>query len=147
MSSIREDLANNLVEVLKEIQDPRPILVTREPFNVEELAITQFPAILVQTGTEDRELLTMGAPGTGRKQGTINYSIRGFVRGNELDTKRNFLIEQIEEILDTDRQREKTNMVVMDSIITSVEVIERQPPLAEFVCNYEITYNYLVGTN
>jgi len=147
MSSIREDLANNLIEVLKEIQDPRPILVTREPFNVEELAITQFPAILVQTGTEDRELLTMGAPGTGRKQGTINYSIRGFVRGNELDTKRNFLIEQIEEILDTDRQREKTNMVVMDSTITSVEVIERQPPLAEFVCNYEITYNYLVGTN
>jgi len=89
----------------------------------------------------------MGAPGTGRKQGTINYSIRGFVRGNELDSKRNRLIEQIEEILDTDRQREKTKYVVMDSIITSIEIIERQPPLAEFVCNYEITYNYLVGTN
>jgi|DEB0MinimDraft_10_1074344.scaffolds.fasta_scaffold02120_9 hypothetical protein len=147
MSSIREDLAINLVEVLKEIEDDKPILVTREPFNVEELAITQFPAILVQTGTEDRELLTMGAPGTGRKQGTINYSIRGFVRGNELDSKRNRLIEQIEEILDTDRQREKTKYVVMDSIITSIEIIERQPPLAEFVCNYEITYNYLVGTN
>lgn len=147
MSSIREDLAINLVEVLKEIEDPRPILVTREPFNVEELAITQFPAILVQTGTEDRELLTMGAPGTGRKQGTINYSIRGYVRGNELDTKRNFLIEQIEEILDTDRQREKTKYVVMNSTITSIEIIERQAPLAEFVCNYEITYNYLVGTN
>ena len=147
MSSIREDLAINLVEVLREIEDPRPILVTREPFNVEELAITQFPAILVQTGTEDRELLTMGAPGTGRKQGTINYSIRGYVRGNELDTKRNFLIEQIEEILDTDRQREKTKYVVMNSTITSIEIIERQAPLAEFVCNYEITYNYLVGTN
>lgn len=143
--SIREDLAHNLIDTLKEIENPRPVLVTREPFNVEELAITQFPALLIQSGTEDRELITMG--GSGRKQGIIRYTIRGFVRGNELDTKRNDLIEAIDEILDSDRYRDKTKSVVMNSTIASIEVIERQPPLAEFVINFDITYNYVMGAN
>lgn len=144
--SIREDLANNIVETLAEIDTPRPVLITRQPFNVEELAITQFPAILVQTTTEDRELLTMGAS-SGRKQGTIRYQIRGFVRGTELDTKRNDLIEAIDEILDGDRYRDKAKTVVMDSIVVGIEVIERQPPLAEFVMNFDVTYNYVMGNN
>lgn len=143
--SIREDLAKNIVEVLTEIDNPRPVLVTREPFNVEELAITQFPAILVQVGQEDRELITMG--GTGRKQGTIRFVLRGFVRGAELDSKRNQLIEAIDEILDSDRYREKTKSVVMNSAVTSIEIVERQPPLAELVMNFDVTYNYVMGTN
>lgn len=143
--SIRENLAKNLVTTLKEIEDPRPVLVTREPFNVEELAITQFPALLISTGTEDRELITMGSGGS--KQGVIRYTIRGFVRGNELDSKRNQLIEAIDEILDSDRYRAQTKSVVMNSTIASVEVIERQPPLAEIAINFDITYNYVMGAN
>ncbi len=144
--SIREDLANNIVETLQEIETVKPVLVTRQPFNVEELAITQFPAILVQTTTEDRELLTMGSA-TGRKRGVIRYQIRCFVRGNELDSKRNDLIEAVDEILDEDRYRNKTRSVVMDSTVVSVEVIERQPPLAEFVMNFDVTYNYVMKNN
>lgn len=144
--SIREDLANNIVETLQEIETVKPVLVTRQPFNVEELAITQFPAILVQTTTEDRELLTMGSA-NGRKRGVIRYQIRCFVRGNELDSKRNDLIEAVDEILDEDRYRNKTRSVVMDSTVVSVEVIERQPPLAEFVMNFDVTYNYVMKNN
>ena len=53
--SNRNDLADNIVEVLQDIREPRPVLVTREPFDVEKLAITQFPAILVQTNNETRQ--------------------------------------------------------------------------------------------
>ena len=144
--SIRDDLANNIVETLAEISSPQPVLITRQPFNVEELAITQFPAIVVQTTTEDRELLTMGSA-SGRKQGVIRYQIRCFVRGNELDSKRNDLIEAIDEILDGDRYRDKTRSVVMDSTVVSIDIIERQSPLAEFVMNFDVTYNYVMKNN
>lgn len=142
--SNRNDIADNIVEVLKDIRDPRPVLVTREPFDVEKLAITQFPAILIQTGAEERETETMAVAGF--RRGTITYTIRGFVRGNELDRKRNELIEAIEEKLDSDRYRGKTTSVVQNSQITSVEVIERLPPLAEFSMTYEVTYHFVRGT-
>jgi len=142
--SIRNDLADNIVEVLKDIRDPRPVLVTREPFDVEKLAITQFPAILIQTGVEDRDTETMHTAGV--RRGTITYQIRGFVRGTELGKKRNDLIEAIEEKLDSDRYREKTKSVVQNSQITRVEVIERLAPLAEFVMDYEINYYFVRGS-
>jgi hypothetical protein len=41
----------------------------------------------------------MGASGVGRRMGTITYDIRGYVRGTELDRRRNDLIEAIEEAL------------------------------------------------
>jgi len=143
--SIREDITKDIVIVLTEIEDPRPILVTREPFDVEKLAITQFPAILINATNEERQTLTMGLPSVGRRAGTIEYEIRGFVRGNELDAKRNDLIESIEEALDNDRYRNQTGKV-MDSQITSIEVINRLPPLAEVVITYTVKYNYVRTT-
>jgi hypothetical protein len=141
--NIRQQTAENIVEVLKNINDPKPVLVTTEPFNVAEIAITQFPAILITPQREERETITMGAPGVGRRIGTIIYTIRGFVRGNELDRKRNDLIERIEESLDSDRYRDLISQGVTDSQITLIEIVERQPPLAEFVLEYRVTYNYL----
>ena len=82
--SIRESLAKDIVTTLKEIEDPKPILVTREPFDVEKLAITQFPSILVQTGDEEKETVTMGMSNAGIRTGQITYNLRCFVRGNEL---------------------------------------------------------------
>lgn len=142
--SVRNTLAENIVEVLKDIRDPRPVLVTREPFDVEKLAITQFPALLIQTGVEERDTETMHTAGI--RRGTIAYNIRGFVRGDELDRKRNELIEAIEETLDSDRYREQGKSVVQNSQITNIEVVERLAPLAEFVMTYEITYYFVRGT-
>lgn len=141
--NLRELIADNIVTVLKDCEDPRPVLVTREPFNVIEIAITQFPAILITAVREDRETITMGLPSVGRRLGTIDFEIRGYVRGTELDRKRNDLIEQIEEALDSDRYRARQADGVIDSQVVTIEVIERAPPLAEFVITYRVRYNYL----
>lgn len=144
--SIRELSAINIVDSLKEIEDPRPVLVTREPFDVEKLAITQFPALLVQQTTETRQTISMGAPGLGRRQGTMTFEIRGFVRGTELDTRRNALIEAVENALDADRYREQRASGVIDTQIVNIEIIPRMQPLAEFIITVEVTYNYARGT-
>lgn len=143
--NLRQQISENIVAVLKDMRDPQPVLVSREPFNVLEIAITQFPAILITATNEDRETITMGSPGAGRRMGTIEYTIRGYVRGAELDLQRNNLIERIEEALDSDRYRELIGSGVIDSQITGIEVIERLPPLAEVAITYQVRYNYLRG--
>ena len=143
--SLREQVARNIVESLQAIDDPRVVLVTREPFDVEKLAITQFPALLVQQTVETRTTITMGVPGAGRRQGTIGIEVRGFVRGVELDTRRNELIAAVEDALDTDRYRSLKESGVMDTQITDIEIIPRLQPLAEFNIKLEIRYNYVRG--
>lgn len=140
--SLREDIVKNIVTTLYNIEEPKPVLVTREPFEAEKLAITQFPAILVQMVNEERESVTMGPPGTGRRTGTITYMLRGFVRGVELDTKRNDLIEAIELALDYDRTLSLHSRGVVDSQITLIEVVQRLAPLAEFTMEYKVRYSY-----
>ena len=142
--SVREKLAKDIELVLADIRDPQIVKVTREPFAVEELAITQFPAILVSTGLETRETVSMHTAGI--RQGMITYDLRAFVRGNQLDTKRNAIIEAIEEQLDSDRYRDQTGSVVLNSQITNIEVIDRQPPLAEVLITFEVDYVFTRGT-
>jgi hypothetical protein len=125
--SIREDIANNIVDVLKDMSDPKPILVTREYFEVEKLAITQFPAIYIQTLNETRTDVTMK---TNRRQGILTLLLRVFVRGVELDRLRNDIIERIEETIDTDRRRDTAN-TTMISQVRAIRVIPRLAPLGE----------------
>jgi hypothetical protein len=141
--NLREQIAQEVVRVLKAMEDPQPVIVNREPFEPEKLAITQFPAILIQFLNEERETITMGAPGVGRRMGTIDYNIRGFLRGVELDSKRNDLIERIEEALDADRYLGLKSQGVVDSQIINIEVINRLAPLAEVAVTFRVRYNYL----
>lgn len=141
--NLREQIAQEVVRVLGNIQDPSVILVTREPFEPEKLAITQFPAILIQFLTEERETITMGTPGAGQRMGTLDYNIRGFLRGVELDRKRNDLIERIEEALDLDRYLGLKANGVIDSQIIAIEVVNRLAPLAEISMTFRIRYNYV----
>lgn len=139
--SIREDFAKDIVETLKNMVDPQPILVTREPFDVEKLAITQFPAILVVTGNEERTDYAMP-----QRQGTIAYTIRGFVRGGaELDRQKNDLIERIEESLEVDPFRGSNRKNVRTEVL-SIEVIDRIPPLGEIAMTVQVRYLYTKGT-
>jgi hypothetical protein len=144
--NLRQQIAENLETVLKDMQDPTPVRVTREPFNALELAITEFPAVLITAILETRQTITMGTPGVGRRMGTLEFEIRGFVRGNDLDRKRNDLIERIEETLDSERYRELISNGVTDSQVIRIDIIERMPPLAEFVVTYRVNYNYLRTT-
>ena len=141
--NLREQIALSIETVLKDMQDPTPVKVTREPFNVLEIAITEFPAILITSILETRETITMGNSGVGRRSGEIEFEIRGFVRGVELDRKRNDLIERIEEVLDSDRYRDLISQGITDSQVIRIDIIPRVPPLAEFVISYRVNYNYL----
>jgi hypothetical protein len=143
--SLREQVAINLVESLQAIDNPRVVLVTREPFDVEKLAITQFPAVLVQQTTETRETITMGAYAQGQRRGVIEFQLRGFVRGVELDTRRNELIAAVEDALDLDRNRGLRANGVMDTQVINIEIVPRLQPLAEFIVTIQVTYNYIRG--
>lgn len=140
--SIRETIANNIVTTLQEIADLKPALVTREPFDVEKLAITQFPAVLINSTNEERNTETMGSSGI--RRGVIAYTLRAFVRGNEIDSKRNNLVEAIEEALDSDRKRGLSG-VVLDTQVISVEVVDRLPPLGEVVLTVNVSYIFTRG--
>jgi hypothetical protein len=143
--SLREKIVVYLESALKQIPDPRLVWVTREHFDAEKLAITQFPAVLVSFANEDRETITMGASNLGFRQGTIEFVLRGFVRGQELDRQRNTLIEAIEEHLDQDRTLGLREQGVMDSQITAIEVVDRLPPLAEVLITFTVNYRYNRG--
>jgi hypothetical protein len=143
--SLRESISKYIVTVLNEVEEPRLNLVTREPFEVDKLAITQFPAILMNFSNETRETITMGDIAAGRRAGEIEYELRGFVRGTELDVRRNELIAAIEEQLDKDRYMGLRSAGVTDSQVTSIEIVARQQPLAEFIIIFTVRYNYLRG--
>jgi hypothetical protein len=138
--STRETVIENIVSLLKDMDDPKPILVSREPFDVEKLAITQFPAILVQSGDEIRFDSAMRS-----REGQINYVIRSFVRGVELDKKKNEIVERIEETLDSDRKRGTTNFSMKTQVI-SVTPVDRLAPLGEVLVTVQVQYKYPRGT-
>jgi hypothetical protein len=138
--SLRNDIAEDIVKTLKELTDPRPILVTREPFDVEKLAITQFPAIMVNSGNEERDDYDMAF-----RSGTIEYTLQAFVRGaTQLDRQKNDLIEAISEGLDTDRRRGTSNPGIT-TLVANIEVVDRLPPLAEVVVTVQVRYRYRKG--
>lgn len=145
-TSLREEIVKNVVTILKERTDPGFRLVTREPFEVTEIAITQFPALLVNFLVETRSSESMGPPGVGRRVGTMTLEIRGYVRGTEIDTLRNNLIAAVEDALDTDRYLDLRSSGVLDSQITEIEVIPRVPPLGEVSMRFVVNYNYLRGS-
>jgi hypothetical protein len=138
--STRETVIENIVSLLKDMDDPKPILVSREPFDVEKLAITQFPAILVQSGEEIRFDSAMRS-----REGQINYVIRSFVRGVELDKKKNEIVERIEETLDSDRKRGTSNFAMKTQVI-SVTPVDRLAPLGEVLVTVQVQYKYPRGT-
>ena len=106
--SKRENIAGDIITKLDAISSPIELkLIKREPFNPEELSNAQFPSAYIQTGDETREMLSLGDVGSGKRQGTIDFLIVGFVKGttSNIDTLRNQLIEVIEETLDNDITR------------------------------------------
>ena len=146
--SNRESAVKNIIEVLEDMTPPRPVFVSREPFDLDKLAMTQFPALLVTAGNETREDQAMG----GYRRGIIEVNIRGFVRSDgrkgfvqSVDEKRNNLIERIEEALNTDRKRELATARAATTHVASIEVIDRTPPLGEFLMIAEVHYSFTKG--
>jgi len=142
--SARETIAEDIREQLINMSDPAPGTVTREFFDFEKLAITQYPAILIVTGNEERTDVSLS-----ERQGILQVELRCFVRGNELDTKRNEIIERIEQTLEGSRGRnlttDKDATHYVETRVTNVEVIERNPPIGQVIVTVEVEYMYKRG--
>ena len=142
--SARENIAKNIVHQLENMTDPAFALVSREKFDIQKLAITQFPAVLIITANEDREDISVS-----ERQGLIQYQFRCYLRGTELDTARNNIVERIEETLELSRNRDitllSTNVHNVTTLISGIEVIDRELPLGEVVVNVNVQYTYKKG--
>lgn len=138
--SKRESIAGNLVTTLNNVVGIK--YVTREPFDFEKLSNAQFPAVLVQSSTESREDATIGGANITR-EGTIDYSLIGYVKSTTIDAARNALIEAIEEALDADRTR---GGYALDSQIVSVETDEGSiAPIGGVFVTVRVLYNFTRG--
>ena len=142
--SVRERIANNLVETLQATIDPVAIkYVTREPFDFDKLSSAQFPAILVRSAGEDREDSSIGGSIT-QRMATINYEFICYVKGSVIDSARNNLIEAIEEALDVDRLR---GGYALDTQITNIEIDEGSiDPIGGIIITVRVLYQYTRGT-
>lgn len=142
--SARENIAINIVEQLTNMINPAPGLVSRKYFDVVKLAITQFPAILVVTTTEDREDVSMDL-----RRSKVQYILRCYVRGTELDTLRNEIIERIEETLEQQRGRDISvnsgNIHNVTTRISNIQIVEREIPLGEVIVTVDVFYTYKKG--
>ena len=142
--SIRENIAQNMVTTLQGITSPVNVkYVTREPFEFDKLSNAQFPAILVRSGTENREDSTIGGSITSR-MATINYDLICFVKGANIDSARNNIIEAIEEGLDVDRYRGGN---ALDTQVINVEIDEGSiDPIGGVIMTIRVLYQYTRGT-
>lgn len=142
--SVRESIANNLVETLQATIAPVSIkYVTREPFDFDKLSSAQFPAILVRSAGEDREDSSIGGSIT-QRMATINYEFICYVKGSVIDSARNNLIEAIEEALDVDRLR---GGYALDTQITNIEIDEGSiDPIGGIIITVRVLYQYTRGT-
>lgn len=140
--SVREEIALDLVAVLKDIDHPRIGFVSRDPTDVNELANSQFPCILVTLGREDRLDETMR--NTMTRSGTLEITINGYVQSTQIDSARNALIEAIEDRLEVDRKR---NTYAKNSKLLNIEIIETKPPFGAFTMTYQVFYTYTRGNS
>ena len=138
--SKRESIAANLASTL--LGTTGITFVTREPFDFEKLSNAQYPAILVQSSGESRDDITIGGTNITR-EGTIDYSLIGYVKGTAIDTARNELVELIEESLDADRTR---GGHALDSQIVTVETDEGSiAPIGGVFVTVRVLYNFTRG--
>ena len=117
--SNREDIASHIVTTILAISSPSVKKCTRQPFPLEELAESQYPAVLVQTQEETKEDQELG-DGAKTRIATLEFLITGFVKGVEsnIDSARNNLASAIETQLESDITR---NNKALDTEVVSLE--------------------------
>ena len=143
--SARENIADNIKTVIDAISSPDVKLVSRQPFNIDELSQQQFPCVLIQTSEENREDQELGS-GAKTRTGTIDFIVNGFVQGSNtnIDTLRNALITAIETALETDITRDSN---ALDTEVVHVETDEGTLfPVGGIVMTIRCIYNYSSGT-
>ena len=117
--SKREDIASNIATTISNITSPAVRKTTRQPFPLEELAESQYPAVVIQTQEETKEDTELGS-GAKTRINNLEFLITGYVKGSEsnIDTARNNLASAIETALETDITR---NNKALDTEVISLE--------------------------
>lgn len=140
--SVRNDITNNIVAVLTDSNDPKPIYVTRETIDLENLARQQFPAVVVRSGDETRTEFTM-LNSNGSRRSVFNVICQCYVTGTNIDLQRNDICERVEEALEADRSR---NGVALDTRLTEVAVDEAiDQRFGLITLTFEVEYIYQRG--
>lgn len=141
--SLRESICANVVTTLQAVVSPVAMkFVTRQPFKFEELSSAQFPACLVQTAGESRADRTIGGSNIQRET-NLTIRIFGFVKGANIDSARNQLIEAIENGLDADRTR---GGYALDTQVVEVETDEGSiEPYGGVVVTVSVLYTFSRG--
>lgn len=140
--SVRDEIAEDLVSVLRDIDRPRIGFVTRDPTVVTELANSQFPCVLINITREDRVDQSMRPSRT--RSGRLEIVITGYTQSTTIDQSRNALIEAIEDRLEQDRTR---NSMAKNSTLLSIDLIETAAPYGAFAMTYEVFYTYTRGNS
>ena len=142
--SRRESIVVDVIDTLKNAEDPGFARVTRDPFDPAQLSRQQFPALYISAADETREDITQSGS-AGRRQGKLEITIVGYVNGTNLDTARNDLIERVEEVLDADRTR---GGIAFSTQLTKVKVnYNTVEPYSEVELTVEIDYTYVRGAS
>ena len=144
-ASIREQIAEDIVETLESARDPLAIkFVSRNPIGSADISIEQYPCIFVRTAQEDRE---DAASSTTTRFGIVDFEIIGLVRtdaNSNIDRDRNAMIQTIEDKLEESRKR---NTLALNSQITNVVTDEGDTfPVGRVTINYREQYKYTRGT-
>ena len=148
MASKRESIVSNIVDSLKTINSVKMGSVTREPaFRNENefyaLARTHFPHVIVTSGNEQREDITMGS--SSLRGATLTVDLICFVKASDksIDESMNALIEAIEEKLDVDRSRDENALNTEIREVVMGAPIEH--PYGSCTISVEIEYTFTRG--
>lgn len=140
--SIREHITNNIINTLKNADNPRFGLVSRDMVVLDKLSRQQFPALYVETSDEERRNITMAGPFAGYREATLSIRIIGWVSGAELDRQRNELISNVENTLNIDITRDGYALNTQLIEITS-DFIQDNYAKTEMIV--EVYYKYQQG--
>jgi hypothetical protein len=143
MTSRRELIIRDIVDTLKNQQTVKLGTITRDPgIEIQDLANTAFPAVVVQSGSETRESITqMGA--SQKRQAVMQVNISVWVNVlARADSLRNELIENIEELLDVEPTRGGN---AFDTQLTEIETGVDTAPYSSMNLVFTIPYAYTKG--
>jgi len=142
MTSRREQIVQNIMGVLTDQRRIRIGTVTRDPgIDIEELAVTAMPAVIVQSGGELREDITMGSGG---RLATMTVVIEVWIsnRSAAADSQRNELLEAIEELLEIDTTRDDH---AIDTQLVEIETVTDTSAYSAMRMSFAIRYIYTKG--
>jgi hypothetical protein len=140
--SQRELIIRNIVETLK-VKSVGLGTVTRDPgLNIKDLAVTGFPAVIIESGNEERETYSQGGPAAVRFS-LFDVNLRVFITNVAVsDSVRNKVIESIENALEKDPDRGGN---AIDTQLISVVTDNSEKPYIIMDLVFQVRYLYQRG--